>query len=264
MTAPAIEVKNLAVTMDGSPILSEVSFAVRPGEALAIIGPNGAGKTTLLRSLMRMVRPASGEISVFGEPLARLSQRDLARRVSYVPQAGERAMPFTVREFMLMARYPHLGAFSGFSTRDYEITDQAMERSGVAVFSTRSMGTLSGGERQKVYIAAALAQEPRVMLLDEPTTFLDYRHQVEVLELVDQLHRTGGLTVVSVTHDLNQGALAGDRVLALKAGRTAFDGTPAELLDRPEVLAGIYDTEFDLIPHPHNGTTIVAPIVGRP
>jgi len=264
MSAPAFQISNLKVKAGGTTILHGITFDVAEGESLAIIGPNGAGKTTLLRSLMRMIPGVTGDIRVFGRPLEACSQRELARMVSYVPQAEGRTLPFTVREFMLMARYPHLSPFSHLTARDHEIVDRAMERSGMAAFAERGMDTLSGGERQKVFVAAALAQEPRVLLLDEPTTFLDYRHQVELLELVERLHREGGLTVVSVTHDLNQGALAGDRVLALRQGRIPFHGTPQELLAQPEILSGIYDTEFDFITHPHTGAIIVAPTKGQP
>jgi iron complex transport system ATP-binding protein len=260
----AFQIEGLSVKAGGTTILQDITFDVAEGESLAIIGPNGAGKTTLLRSLMRMISGVTGSIRVFGRPLAACSQRELARMVSYVPQAEGRTLPFTVREFMLMARYPHMSPFSHLTARDNEVVDRAMERTGMAVFAERGMDTLSGGERQKVFVAAALAQEPRVLLLDEPTTFLDYRHQVEVLELVERLHREGGLTVLSVTHDLNQGALAGDRVLALRQGRTTFHGTPQELLAHPEILSGIYDTEFDYITHPHTGAIIVAPTKGQP
>lgn len=260
----AFQVEGLSVKAGGATILQEVTFDVAEGESLAIIGPNGAGKTTLLRSLMRMIPGVSGGIRVFGRPLAACSQRELARMVSYVPQAEGRSLPFTVREFMLMARYPHMSPFSHLTAHDNEAVDRAMERTAVTLFANRNMDTLSGGERQKVFVAAALAQEPRAMLLDEPTTFLDYRHQVELLELVERLHREGGLTVISVTHDLNQGALAGDRVLALRQGQTTFHGTPRELLAHPEILSGIYDTEFDYITHPHTGATIVVPVKGQP
>jgi iron complex transport system ATP-binding protein len=264
MSAAAFQIEGLNVSAGGVHILRDVSFDVAESESLSIIGPNGAGKTTLLRCLMRMVPTMAGSLSIFGQPLASLAQRELAQLVSYVPQAEGRTLPFNVREFMLMSRYPHLSPFSHLTATDHAVVDSAIERTGIAAFESRGMDTLSGGERQKVFIAAALAQETRVMLLDEPTTFLDYRHQVEVLDLVDRLHNEGGLTVISVTHDLNQGALAGNRILALKAGRVAFHGTPAELLKQPAVLAGIYDTEFDLIAHPHTGATIVAPSKGRP
>lgn len=260
----AFQIEGLTVTAGGATILRDVTFDVVEGESLAVIGPNGAGKTTLLRSLMRMVPGVSGGIRVFGKPLSACPQRELARMVSYVPQAEGRTLPFTVREFMLMARYPHMSPFSHLTAHDHGVVEHAMERTGLTAFAERGMDTLSGGERQKVFVAAALAQEPRVLLLDEPTTFLDYRHQVELLELVERLHREGGLTVVSVTHDLNQGALAGDRVLALREGRTTFHGTPRELLAQPQILSGIYDTEFDYIPHPHTGATIVVPIKGQP
>lgn len=264
MTAPAFELNGVSLALDGKPILDGVGFVLEAGESLAVIGPNGAGKTTLLRCLLRMLSGARGEIRVFGDDLARLPRRELARRVAYVPQAEGRALPFTAREFMLMARYPHLDAFGRPGRADEEAVARAAERCGVAEFLDRRMDTLSGGERQTVFVAAAVAQAPRALLLDEPSTFLDYRHQAALGDLVEGLHRRDGLTVVSVTHDLNQGALTGGKVLALKAGRVVFFGEPAALTADPALLEDIYGTGFDFLRHPRTGEVIVAPVRGAP
>jgi iron complex transport system ATP-binding protein len=165
---------------------------------------------------------------------------------------------------MLMARYPHLDAFGRPGRADEEAVARAAERCGVAEFLDRRMDTLSGGERQTVFVAAAVAQAPRALLLDEPSTFLDYRHQAALGDLVEGLHRRDGLTVVSVTHDLNQGALTGGKVLALKAGRVVFFGEPAALTADPALLEDIYGTGFDFLRHPRTGEVIVAPVRGAP
>ncbi len=262
MKTAALEVSNLCLRYGDKTVLDGVSFRVEQGESFAIIGPNGAGKTTLLRSLGRMTAGSgrgvrvSGEIRVFGKLLSGYTQRELARRISYVPQAGGRLFPFTVNDFVLMARYPHMSPLSHLSQADRDAAVRAMARTGTAVFSERRMNTLSGGERQKVFIAAALAQEADILLLDEPTTFLDYKHQTEVLELVHELQLQQGLTVASVTHDLNHGALGSSHVLALKGGKVAFDGTPKGLIDHA-VLEQIYETPFDFLTHPETGDIIV-------
>lgn len=255
---PAVEIDRFSFAVGGKPILREVSFAVAAGEYLSVIGPNGAGKTTLLKCIDRLAAGGTGSIHVFGRPLERYRQRELARRISYVPQADGRLFPYTVHEFVLMGRYPHLAPLSGFGRDDRLAVDEAMEQAGVAAFARRRLATLSGGERQKVFVAAALAQGAEVLLLDEPTTFLDYRHQAEVRELLARLNRDRGTTVVAVTHDVNQAALDSHRVLALRAGAVAFLGPPAELMNA-SCLAAIYGTGFVLVDHPCAGLPIVVP-----
>ena len=261
MSDLAFDVAGLSVRIGGKPILREITFALGTGRSLAIIGPNGAGKSTLLKSLGRIGLRAKGRIDVFGRPQRAYAQRALARCVSYVPQADGRTAPFTAFEFVLMARYPHLGAFAHLTHEDERIAREAMARTGVAEFATRRLDTLSGGERQKVYVAAALAQEARAILLDEPTTFLDYRHQAEILQLVRSVQSEAGLTVLTVMHDLNHGALKSDHVLALRSGMVAFWGTPGELIEGGR-LEEVYETSFDVISHPETGDPIVVPARG--
>jgi iron complex transport system ATP-binding protein len=258
MTAPAYSVENLSITLDGKEIVRQVSFSLSPGASMAVIGPNGAGKSTLLKCLLRLAAPDTGSILLFGKDILRYSRRELARFVGYVPQAGSGNVPFTVEEFVLMARYPYLNPFSHFTETDRAVASDAMIQADVAIFANRLLHTLSGGERQKVYIAAALAQQPRIMLLDEATAFLDYRHQVEVLELIGKLRQDTGMTVISVTHDLNQGVLQFDNVLALKAGETAYWGSPRELLEGKR-LETIYDTPFHFLDEGEAGSVYIVP-----
>jgi len=258
--ANVIQLRNFSFRIGRKEILRGVSFAVRQGEYLTIVGPNGAGKTTLLKCIDRILPGGSGSIEVGGRPLASYRQKELARRISYVPQADGRTFPFTVEQFVLMGRYPYLNPFSSIGQEDRQAVRDAMEMTGTAAFADRMLATLSGGERQQVYIAAALAQGAEVLLLDEPTTFLDYRHQSEVRELLARANRDSGVTIVAVTHDLNQAALESDRIVALREGSVVFSGSPEEIM-KPEVLAQIYGTSFLLIDHPRAGLPVIVPQV---
>jgi cobalamin transport system ATP-binding protein len=257
-----LEIAEFSFQIGSKEILHDVSFSVRQGEYLSIVGPNGAGKTTLLKCLDRIYRGGTGKITVFDQPLESYRQRDLARRLSYVPQADGRVFPFTVEQFVLMGRYPYLNPFSSVGHEDMEAVHQVMERTAVDEFAHRKLDTLSGGERQKVYIAAALAQGAEVLLLDEPTTFLDYRHQAEVRDLLAEVNRNSGVTVVAVTHDVNRAAMDSHRVVALSEGTVVFDGTPSEIM-QPEVLQRIYGTSFLLVGHPQGDVPIIAPQLPR-
>ncbi len=258
MKDAAVAVNNFSLELGGAKILQNISFSVRPGDYVSIVGPNGAGKTTLLKCLNRVLTGGSGSVRIFGQPLEKLSQRELARRVSYVPQLDGRPLPFTAAEFMAMGRYPYLSAFSGIRGQDRRELDDAARLAGVEDLLERRLDTLSGGERQKVFVAAALAQGAEIMLLDEPTTFLDYRHQVEVGRLLTRLNRRGGKTVLAVTHDLNS-ALAGcNRAIALKGGELVFDGPPVELL-RESRLRKIYRTGFTFIEQPGSALPFIRP-----
>ncbi len=259
MNQPALDISGLSLTLDKKRILDEVTFQVQHGERLTIIGPNGAGKTTLLRCLAGLRAPGSGAILIEGRPLASYPHRELARHVSYVPQAEGRLLPYTAFEFVLMARYPHLGPLSGVTREDKEAAWQALKTTETEGFAERTLDTLSGGERQKVFVAAALAQGAHILLLDEPMTFLDYRHQVEVLSLIRQLAAEEEKTVLCVTHDLNRGVFDSDRVLALHEGQVVFFGSPDELFT-PNRLQEIYGTPFDLITHQRSGHTLVIPL----
>lgn len=244
-------------------ILDGVTFSVARGESLAVVGPNGAGKTTLLKCLDALLHheqgvKMSGEIEIGGRPLPSYSRKELARLVSYVPQADGHVAAFSVEQFIAMARYPHLSPFSPASQNDLDVVRRTMERTETAQFASRPLDSLSGGERQRVYIAAAVAQGAKIMLLDEPTTFLDYRHQHEVRRLLAQTAADDELTMICVTHDVNRAALESDRIVALREGRVAFIGRPSELM-KPEVLQGIYDTPFHMVEHPQTGLPVIVP-----
>ena len=258
MNAPRIVVDNLGVRLGDAQILNGVSLEVGSGEFLTVIGPNGAGKSTLLRCLDGILAPSSGRILIDGSSIGDCSRRELARKLSYVPQPDAGSLDFTVRSYVEMGRYPHLGAWAALTGGDELAVSDAMELTEVSGLADRVMASLSGGERQRVSIAAALAQGGSVLLLDEPTSFLDYRHQVQILDMLDRLHRERGLTVVAVTHDLNSMVAFSDTVLALVNGRTAFFGTPSEVLSE-ENLGSIYGAGFRLVPGGYDGLPLVVP-----
>jgi len=257
-----LAVRDFSVSLGGQLVLDEVSFAVARGEAVAIVGPNGAGKTTLLKCLAGILGGGRGEVLLDGRPLADYTRKQLARRISYVPQADSQPVPFTVEQFVLMGRYPYLSPFSPVSEEDRRAARDAMKRTDTAQFAGRRLDTLSGGERQKVYIAAALAQGGEILLLDEPTTFLDYHHQEDICRLLRCSARDAGLTMISVTHDVNRAALENDRIVALRRGKIVFTGTP-EAIMRPEVLEEIYGCRFVLVDHPRAKLPMIVPLGRR-
>ena len=222
--------------------LASLSLAVDTGEILGVIGPNSAGKTTLIRLLTRVVRPSAGAILFDGRPLAALSAVQLAREVAVVPQDVPHAFPFTVGQLVLMGRYPHAPARYFESPDDRRIALAAMEATGVLELAELPLEELSGGERQRAVLARALAQEPRLLVLDEPTAHLDLRYQASLIGLLRSLNRTRGMTVILVAHDLNLAAEICDRLLLLSAGRVARLGPPEQVLEE-DTLRSVYGCE---------------------
>ncbi len=261
MTDPALDINSLSFSVRGVPILRNISAAIGAGQTWSIVGPNGAGKSTLLKCLMRIHTGWTGQVRLFGRPLRSYAQRELARSVAYVPQAGSDPSvpyPYTVKEFVRMGRYPYAGAFGTAHPGDSAAVDEALDRAGVIALSQRRLDTLSGGERQKAFIAAALAQDTEMLLLDEPTAFLDYRHQVEVSAILRAINRESKVTVVTVTHDVNSAILTGGHVLALRGGRVAWCG-PSEAIACEERLRPIFDAAFRFLDDPVTGLRLVAP-----
>jgi len=238
----AIQIEHLALALNGTPILRGVSFSVATGEYVSIIGPNGAGKTTLLRCLLGMYT-YEGSAQVSGVECSACDHRALARQISYVPQTHDIEFPLTVYDFVMMGRYPYLSPLSPAQKRDEEAVERALDITDTTKFKTRTLRTLSGGERQKVYIAAALAQETPIMLLDEPATFLDWRHQSEIMRLLKKINRECGATILAVNHDLNSAAHWSDRIIAMKDGKVLSTGIPDELI-QPEPLEQLFETAF--------------------
>jgi len=250
-------VTGLSLSIGEAVILRDVTFNIPPGEFLSMVGPNGAGKSTLLKCLMGVTDAWSGEITIDGRSFASFRRKDLARFISYVPQSDGMWFPFTGRQLVMMGRYPYLSPFSPPDRRDLEVVENALQSTGTVSLADRDIRTLSGGERQKILIAGALAQEAGTMLLDEPTTFLDPRHTDEVLSILEDLNRKG-VTIIMVTHDINQAVAYADRVFALTGGRLVFNGPPLEFMDN-EVLESVYGKRFILGDHPVTGRKMVFP-----
>lgn len=239
-------------------VLRDVTLQIEPGEILGIVGPNGSGKTSLLKLMAKLATPQRGTIALFGSSLAGLSQEESAQTVAFVPQESAQMFPFTVAETVLMGRFPHrhrtrwnLG-FGWEDQEDCEVAAHAMATMDIAHLAPRSVTDLSGGERQRAMIARALAQTPRVMLLDEPTAFLDLQHQIEICSVLRRLRDERGLTVVIVSHDLNLASQYCDRVAMLKEGRMSAVGTPSEVMS-VEVLREVYGCDVLVDPHPESG-----------
>lgn len=214
------------------PALADVSVELSGGELLGVVGPNGSGKTTLLRLLMGLLRPDEGSVTLDRRDAWSWDRRALARVVGVVVQREEPAFPLRVRQAVLLGRYPHLSPLARPAAADREAVEQALRRCDVAHLADRWVGTLSGGEWQRVRVARALAQAPRALMLDEATANLDLRHEMELLELVSELVRSGGLGALVVTHHVNLAARFADRVLLLDRGRTVASGPPRTVLTR--------------------------------
>jgi iron complex transport system ATP-binding protein len=248
--------EGVEVRAGGREILRGVSFALGAGELLALVGPNGAGKTTLLRVASRVLRPSAGRVWLGERPLASLPRRELARMLAVVPQDVHMAFPFRAGEIVLMGRSPHVGAFGFESRADVALAREAMERVGIAALADRSVAELSGGERQLVLVARALAQDPRVLLLDEPTAHLDLRHRIAVAELVREFVARGRSALV-VSHDLALAARSCDRMALLASGAMAAIGAPEAVLT-PAQLASAFGIEADVV-RGADGSPLVVP-----
>ncbi len=222
-----VRVRDLNVRYNGTPVLKEISFAVSEREFFIVIGPNGSGKTTLIKALAGSLKPAAGTIEVLQRPLSSYSRKELARHTAVVPQNMPTDLPFTVAEVVLMGRSPHLGLVGWEKEKDRLAAEQAMAFAHVDHLAGRRLDELSGGEQQRVFIARALCQEPRLLLLDEPTASLDLAHQIHVMDLLDKMRHERSITVVMVSHDLNLSAMYGDRVLLIDHGREVRLGSPA-------------------------------------
>ncbi len=234
------------------PLLKGVSFDVHQGELLAIVGPNGAGKSTLLKIILGMLRPASGNVTLEGESIAKMSRRKLARFIGYVPQATDVRFPLTAMEYVLQGRFAQ-GRILGFeSDGDVEEVRRAMELTDSTDFACRLVSELSGGERQRVMLARALASRPRLLALDEPVANLDIAHQLKMFDLARRLTSTGEMGAIVVTHELNLAAEFATRVLMLKAGEVRAIGRPSEVMDE-KTINDVFDADVLIDKNPVTG-----------
>ncbi len=243
----------------GAFALRGVTLSVPTRSVFGILGPNGSGKTTLLRVLAGILRPESGRVLLDSEPLSSLSRRVLARRLAVVPQETHLAFDYSVLEIALMGRYPHLGTFGLEGPRDVLIARDALAATGTLDLAARSFSTLSGGEKQRAVIARALAQEPEIMLLDEPTSSLDLGYQIEIGSLLRALNTTRRVTIVVATHDLNFAASVCSHVALLSGGLLTSEGTTDSVLTAGAIEA-LYGVQVDVGRHPATGRPVIVPI----
>jgi iron complex transport system ATP-binding protein len=256
--AAALEGRQLHVGYGERAVIEGLSVAVRHGEITALVGPNGSGKSTLLKALARLLRPGEGAVYLDGKAISRMSTAQVARELAILPQGPTAPSNLTVGELVEQGRYPHAGPLRMLRLQDHQAIGDALRLTGMDAFVDRALESLSGGERQRAWIALALAQATPVLLLDEPTTFLDIRHQLEVLELVMRLNLERGMTIVLVLHDLNHAARYADRMVALSAGRIVADGPPSRVLTEG-LLLEVFGVRAHIIDDPERGTPVCLP-----
>lgn len=245
-----LKVEELSGGYSNVPIVKNVSFQVQKGELFGILGPNGSGKTTLLKMISGILSFQSGAISIKGQSIESFSMKELAKMMAVLSQHSSQAFSYTVKETVSLGRYAHqTGWFRSWSEEDERIVQEAMEQTGVRAFQHKSIQELSGGEKQRVFLAQALVQEPEILLLDEPTNHLDLSYQKELLDLLKQWTREKGLTVISIFHDLNLASLYCDRLLLLENGSVHTNAVPNEVV-KVEKIKEVYHTEVEKHPHP--------------
>lgn len=259
----ALRASGLVAGYDGRAVLHGVSLEIEAGQMLAIVGPNGAGKSTLLRILGGSLKPWQGSVELFGAPLESFDRKALARRLAFVGQENPVAFSFSVLELVLMGRAPYLGSFRFESPRDLALARAALDRFGLLGLAARPIQELSGGERKRVFLARALAQEPGIALLDEPTAHLDLRHAAEIFARFGELRAEHGMAMVATLHDLNAAALYADRVLLLKDGVAMGCGEPEQVLTE-EKLREVYETNVYVGRNPASGALAILPGASAP
>ncbi|MFF5257334.1 ABC transporter ATP-binding protein [Actinomadura viridis] len=256
---PSLEARGLRLGYGDRLIVDGLSLDLTGAGITAIIGPNGCGKSTLLRGLGRLLRPRGGQVVLDGADIARLPTREVARRMAVLPQAPQAPEGLTVADLVARGRHPHQAWYRQWSAGDEEIVNAALARTDMLEYAGRPLEELSGGQRQRVWISMALAQDTGLLLLDEPTTYLDLAHQVEVLELVRRLHAEDGRTVVMVLHDLNLAARYARRLVAMRDGAVVAQGEPAEVLTE-RLLEEVFGLPARVIEDPVTGAPLVIPL----
>jgi iron complex transport system ATP-binding protein len=234
-------------------ILKDITFSVRSDEIVAVAGPNGCGKSSLVKGICNLLPVQTGTIQVLGKEFHQLGRKGFARLVAVVPQEMAYHFHFTVEELVMMGRIPHIPRFKPRSGHDFEIVDQALHQMNLIEYRHRMIHTLSGGEKQRVSIAQALAQRPSLLILDEPTAFLDLNHQMEIMELLLELNINHGISIILTSHDLNLASLYGTRLMIMKNGNFVCDGRPSEVIS-VDLLKEVYGVDSVVITHPENDT----------
>lgn len=250
--------QHAVVGYGGAPIVKGVDVDIPDGAITAIVGPNGCGKSTLLRALARLLSPSEGSVLLDGEDIQRIATREVARRVGLLPQSPIAPAGITVRELVARGRTPHQKVLRPWSAEDETSVMSALHSTGLTAIADEAVDELSGGQRQRAWIAMALAQDTPIMLLDEPTTFLDIAHQYEVLDLLHRLHHRQGRTIVMVVHDLHQAARYASHVIAMSGGEVAASGAPSEVLTE-QLVGDVFGLDVRVLPDPVTGTPVIVP-----
>jgi iron complex transport system ATP-binding protein len=254
-----ISCKNLKVGYEERVIIENLSLCINKGEVVSIIGPNGCGKSTLLKSLSRMIKPISGDIYIQDENIKTLKSKSISQKVCLLSQHNDAPGDLTVEELVYFGRIPHKKWFESKSKSDEEIVKWAIENTGLTRYINTPISSLSGGERQRAYIAQALCQKPDVLLLDEPTTYLDISYQLELMELVREINEKLNITIVMVLHELNQASKYSDRLIIMKSGEIVSDGCPKEIINK-ETIKQVYNIDCDIDNDPISDKPRIHPI----
>jgi len=249
---------SLTLAYDQAVIIDRLDLQVPSGQITALVGPNGCGKSTLLRGLARLLAPRGGAAFLDGKAIHRLPTRELAKQLGILPQSPVAPEGLTVRELVAQGRYPHQSWLQQWAGEDEAAVNAALELTGMTDMAERPVDALSGGQRQRAWIAMTLAQETPIILLDEPTTFLDLAHQIEVLHLLERLNREQGRTIVMVVHDLNHATRHSQHLIALRAGLVVAAGAPAAVVT-PTLLREVFGVEADIVPDPRTGVPLCVP-----
>jgi iron complex transport system ATP-binding protein len=255
--------QSLSLAYEDHEVIHELSLSIPARQITALVGPNGSGKSTLLKGLARLMKPTCGAVYLDSQAIHRLPTKEVARRLAMLPQRPEAPDGLTVRELVSFGRFPHQGFFGISTAEDDAKIDQALEITGIAPLADQSLGELSGGQRQLAWVALALAQDTRLLLLDEPTTFLDMSHQIEVLDVLQRLNQEHGRTIVMVLHDLNLAARYSSHMVILGGGKVLYQGAPWDIM-RPDILAAAFGVAATILRDPQSGAPICVPHGRRP
>jgi iron complex transport system ATP-binding protein len=254
----SLEARSLTLAYGPEPVVEELDVAVPAGQITALVGPNGCGKSTLLRGLARLLAPRTGAVYLDGQAIATLPTKQVARSIGILPQGPSAPEGITVRELVAQGRYPHQSFFQQWSREDEAALQWALETTSMAEFADRPLDALSGGQRQRGWIAVTLAQETPMLLLDEPTTFLDMAHQVEILALLDRLNEEQGRTIVMVLHDVNQASRYAHHMIAMKEGDVVAQGSPNDIVDA-RMIYDVFGLQCSVVSDPVSGTPLSIP-----
>jgi iron complex transport system ATP-binding protein len=250
-----ITTQNLSIAYGNVEIVKDLNLKIPKGKITTIIGANGCGKSTILKAIARILQPKSGKICLNGDDILRKNSREIAKIMAFLPQNPQAPKGLSVEELVAYGRFPHQNGFGKLRKEDRKVIDWAIEVIGMKQYRDRSIETLSGGQRQRVWIAMALAQETELLLLDEPTTYLDLSHQLEILQLLEDLNRKQGRTIVMVIHELNNAARFADYMVGIKKGKIVCDGKPEEVMTK-ENLKNIFNIDAEIVKDPRNNKPV--------